>query len=256
MITSDPTEAALMAAVCAAPADDEPRLAYAAWAEQAAGTEGVARADHIRRTTRLYRDQHQLDNATTVSLLTTARRATWSNGVDRLDLLHHEFVRGFVASVLADAAPLLASDVAARCPLQYVAVRRGAQAELRRLLDAPWLPQLVSLDLGRNELTDADVQMIADRGLPGLRWLNLAGNPFSFATVEALAAATVAGKFPDLHTLLLPFELYDEVEGGTGLAPIAMTVFRPERGVVLRATYGDLPWLTPRPPGLGSGLYA
>ena len=64
-----------------------------------------------------------------------------------------------------------------------------------------------------------------------------------------MAAATVAGRFPELHTLLLPFELHDEVEG-------AVTVFRPAHGVALRATYGELPWLRPRPPGLGDDLHA
>lgn len=252
MISGDPAEAALMAAVCAAPADDEPRLAYAAWAEHA-GSEGVQRADHIRRTIRLFRDRRELDNATTVRLLTPDRRAAWSNGVDGLGLLHYEFVRGFVASVLADATPLLATDIASRCPLQHVAVRQGGQVELAALLRATWMDQLVSLDLGRNGLTDADVHLIIGRGLPGLRWLNVDRNPISFAAVEALAAATVAGKFPELHTLLVPFNIYDEVEEA---GSIQVTVFRPDRGTTLRATYGELPWLSPRPAGLGSSLYA
>ena len=256
MISTDPTEAALMAAVCAAPHDDEPRLAYADWAARAGGAEGIARADYIRRTIRRYRDQQELDDDTALRLRTPARTAAWANGVDRLELLHHDFVRGFVGYVLADAAPLLRADVATRCPVEYVCVRRGAKAELANLLRAPWMTQFMSLDLGKNDLTDDDVHRIAASDLRGLRWLNLDGNPVSFGAVEALAAATAIGHFPELHSLLLPFDIYDEVEGGRGMTPIQLTVFRPEAGTRLRATYGDLPWLTPRPPGLRSALYA
>lgn len=248
MITSDPAEAALMAAVCAAPADDAPRLAYADWAERAAGAEGAARAAYIRRTVKLYH-QHQLDDIAALALLTDARKASWSNGVDGLGLLHHDFVRGFVAYVIADAGPLLASDVAARCPLQYLVVRRGAKDRLAELLAAGWMQDMISFDLANNGLTDGDAQTIARSDLRGLRWLSLDRNPVTWAAVETLAAATAAGQFPELHTLSLPFDIYDQGEGD-------LVTFRPELGKRLRATYGDLAWLTPRPAALGGALFA
>jgi uncharacterized protein (TIGR02996 family) len=258
MMTGDPAEAALMQAVCSQPSEDEPRIAYADWVARNAGDEGAARADFIRRTIRSFRVEQQLEDDTSHDLLTAARKAAWSNGVAALGLNMYHFVRGFVGNARADAATLLriGNDLAARCPLEYVGVFRGAKAGLAELLRAPWMTHVFSLDLGGNDLTDDDVHLLADSGLSGLRWVNLDDNPVSIKAAEDMAAATAAGRFPELHTLHLPLDIYDDVEGGSGMAPVQMTVFRPDEGTRLRARYGELAWLVPRPPGLRGALHA
>jgi uncharacterized protein (TIGR02996 family) len=251
MLTNDPAEAALMAAVCAAPPDDDPRVAYADWVERNAGDEGVARAEYIRGTIRAYRNDNELEDRRTVRLLTEARKTSWSNGVTSLNVSLHRFVRGFVASIRADAQALLkhGTEIASRGPLQYVGVNSGARGCLRELLHAPWMEHVFSLDLGKNDLTDDDARVLAESGRSGLRWVNLDENPMTMQAAEVMAAATKAGKFPELHTLHLPLPIYDDQEGG-------FTVWRPPAGLALRDKYGELPWLTPRPAAVSGFHYA
>lgn len=251
MLTTKPQEeATLMAAVCADPPNDEPRLAYADWAERNAGDEGVARAEYIRETVRLYRD-NQLESETSIRLRTPQRKQAWANGVQSLGVPIFHYVRGFVASVRATTSVLLqhGTEIAVRCPLQYVSVAGGANGHVAALLKAPWMKHVISLDLGNNELTDNDVHLLAESGLSELRWVNLDQNSITMQAAEEMAAATAAGRFPELHTLHLPLPIYDDDEGG-------FTVWRPEAGITLRQKYGELAWLNPRPPGLRGDLYA
>ena len=209
---------------------------------------------------RAYRVDKEVNDPTSVDILTPARRIAWSNGIDAIGVDHYQYVRGFVAYIVARSEIWLANgnEIADRCPLQYLSVNGGAKPVLRDLLQAPFMKHVMSLDLSRNDLDDNDVRLLADSGLSGLRWLSLGRNPLTPAAAEVMAAAT-PGRFPELHTINFPEtvgDIYDDTEGGYGAHAIPSIVHRPEAGIRLRAKYGDLKWLTPRPPGLSGYLYA
>jgi uncharacterized protein (TIGR02996 family) len=245
MMTNSPAEATLMDAVCSNPADDAPRLAYADWVEHNAGGEGGVRADYIRRQIRAFRMDHQISDTTTVEIATPARKAAWSNGDDALGVRWYQFVRGFVAYVRTDATTLMriGKELVTRCPIEYLGVDRGAKDCLSALLHAPWMQQVFAIDLGGNDLDDADLRLIATSGLD-LRYLGIDGNPVTEQGIEALAAATAAGKFPELHTVLTDLPILDTTEGGGfAMDPVPRVVGYSELGARLRQTYGDLAWL-------------
>jgi uncharacterized protein (TIGR02996 family) len=228
----------LMEAVCRDPADDAPRLAFADWAE---GNGDAARAEYIRRSLALFQ-KGEIEDASTLALRTPERKIAWSNGIDALGLDMYHYVRGFVASIHCDAGKFVAEadQIARRCPLQYLHLLRGAPPLLAKIL--PRLGNVLSLDLGRNQLGDDDVALLAQADLPDLKWLNLDRNPLTIRAVEMMAQA--ASRFPNLHTLHFPSsvgDIYDDIEGGTGAYPLAVTVHRPPEGARLRSRARSTP---------------
>jgi uncharacterized protein (TIGR02996 family) len=214
------TEEALLGAVCASPADDLPRLAYADWCEENGQSE---RADFIRVQIELARlgegDPRKSDLEARESALLEAHSEAWS--ADLPDwAFRPQFRRGFVAVVSAHAEELLWEGEALRrrAPLEGVRLRglpdpgivhglfrspclgglteldlEGitiGQAGARALASSPRLARLTVLNLGHNGIGDAGAQALAESPhLANLTTLDVVGNEIGDEGARALAGS-------------------------------------------------------------------
>jgi uncharacterized protein (TIGR02996 family) len=239
----DGTLARLEAAVTADPLASEPRLAYA----DAVEARDPERADFIR-----------------MEIEWTRRRAGYpaqtSQGDGELSWQAHEkkmthgpqwarrmrnlvggfgFYRGFVESVKIDAAAFL--DLAPRlyrlAPVLQLDLT-GVAPVAGRLFGSPHLRQIRTLSLLRNELGDAEVELLAaSPHLGELRWLDLGLNRIGAAGLEALAAS------PNLPRLeWLGFR----VNAVGDPTPQHADEYDADSAVAreLQARYGPRPWLS------------
>jgi uncharacterized protein (TIGR02996 family) len=177
--------------VLARPGDDAPRLIFADWLEDH-GQE--ARAEFIRvqcELTKLPRKgprRFELEGIEFALLATN--EAEWVRELAPL-ARGWGFRRGFVHRVRLDAAVFLDRHEELFClaPVQRVKFE-GAAGLVPWLADCPELARLAVIDLGGNELKDADARALAaSQHLRRLRRLRLAHNDIGDGGVEALAAS-------------------------------------------------------------------
>jgi uncharacterized protein (TIGR02996 family) len=191
----DGTLARLNTAVIADPLADEPRLAYA---EAVAGRD-PERADLIRMQIELTRRRAGRPAQTSDAdgelswrsqEKRTARGREWARSLRNL-VDGFSLYRGFAESVRLDAAAFL--DLAPRlyrlAPILQLTLS-GVAPVAGQLFGSPHLRQIRTLSLLRNELGDAEMELIAaSPHLAELRWLDLSLNQIGAAGVEALAAS-------------------------------------------------------------------
>lgn len=191
----DGTLARLNAAVTADPLADAPRLAYA---DAVAGAD-PERAEFIRTTVELTRRRagHPARTSQEDGELSwrshekmTTRGREWARSLRNL-VGGFGFYRGFVESVQIDADAFV--DLAPRlyrlAPVLQLDLS-GVAPATGRLFGSPHLRQIRTLSLLRNELGDAEVELLAaSPHLGELRWLDLGLNRIGAAGLEALAAS-------------------------------------------------------------------
>jgi uncharacterized protein (TIGR02996 family) len=191
----DGTLARLNAAVTADPLADAPRLAYA---DAVAGAD-PERAEFIRTTVELTRRRagHPARTSQEDGELSwrshekmTTRGREWARSLRNL-VGGFGFYRGFVESVRIDATAFV--DLAPRlyrlAPVLQLDLS-GVAPVAGRLFGSPHLRQIRTLSLLRNELGDAEVELLAaSPHLGELRWLDLSLNRIGAAGLEALAAS-------------------------------------------------------------------
>ncbi len=177
--------------VLARPGDDVPRLIYADWLEDH-GQE--ARAEFIRTQCELAklprRDPRRLGLEGIEFALLALHEAEWVRELAAL-ARGWGFRRGFVHRVRVDTTDFLAHDeeLFRLAPVRRVKFE-GAAGLVPRLADCPALARLAVIDLGDNELKDADARALAaSLHLRRLRRLRLAHNDIGDGGLEALAAS-------------------------------------------------------------------
>lgn len=195
------TEQELFAAVCAAPDDDAPRLAYADHVEKAEPEYAefirlqIARAneERIRKVPRGHMGPRELE-------LWHRNYATWGRYIQRYvrdarDPFEFdqgwEFERGFVAFVRMEPENFIAlgERLFRMAPVQHADLYDGTEP-VRPLFDSPFLARLDSLSLWRTGLTDDDaIAMAACEALSRATWLDLRQNKIGERGVRALAAS-------------------------------------------------------------------
>jgi uncharacterized protein (TIGR02996 family) len=191
----DGTLARLEAAVTADPLASEPRLVYA----DAVEARDPERADFIRMEIEWTRRRAGHPAQTSQSdgeLSWKAHEKKMTHGPEWARRLRNlvggfGFYRGFVESVKIDAAAFL--DLAPRlyrlAPVLQLDLT-GVAPVAGRLFGSPHLRQIRTLSLLRNELGDAEVELLAaSPHLGELRWLDLGLNRIGAAGLEALAAS-------------------------------------------------------------------
>jgi len=191
----DGTLARLEAAVTADPLASEPRLAYA----DAVEARDPERADFIRMEIEWTRRRAGHPAQTSQSdgeLSWRSHEKKMTHGPEWARRLRNlvngfGFYRGFVESVKIDAAAFL--DLAPRlyrlAPVLQLDLS-GVAPVAGRLFGSPHLRQIRTLSLLRNELGDAEVELLAaSPHLGELRWLDLGLNRIGAAGLEALAAS-------------------------------------------------------------------
>lgn len=238
---------ALLQRILDDPTSTPPRLAYA---DSLAGSDD-ARADFIRVQVALYEIRRRPENPPEFlplklkeEALVKEHGAKWAEPV-RARVQDQIFRRGFVEELKLDAAGFLvhAPELYARAPILHLTLR-GAGPAAQRLFDSPHLDRIVSLDLARNQLGDAEaLALAASPHLGQLRWLSLYRNGIGQAGLEAIAAS---GNLPQLR--------YLDFDGNAAPSPTPSIGGReddyvhdmnyPPANHALRAKYGARPWLT------------
>jgi uncharacterized protein (TIGR02996 family) len=239
----DGTLARLTAAVVADSLADEPRLAYADVVEGRDQERAAAirmqveltrrRAGHPARTR-----QPDGELSWRSHEKTSTRGLEWARSLRNL-VSGYGFYRGFVESVRLDAAAFL--KVAPRlyrlAPVLQLDLS-GVAPVASQLFGSPHLRQIRTLSLLRNELGDAEAELIAaSPHLPNLLWLDVGLNRIGAPGLEALAAS------PNLPRLeWLGFSV-NAVEDPT---PHHADEYDADSAVAreLQARYGPRPWLS------------
>jgi uncharacterized protein (TIGR02996 family) len=188
----------LLAAICANPDEDTPRLAFADWLQEQGGKDNILRADYIRRAIRLAREE-------LFSPAWKVAEKAWDkvNAKVQQRLVQHwvahlkgravasEFDRGFVGHItvhskrfVAEGEKFFAQDPI--CSLKFVtlASARGT-VPVEELFACPHLAHVAKLNLDESQLKDSDLAVIsASRHLAKLRSISLRGfqrfNPKGF----------------------------------------------------------------------------
>jgi uncharacterized protein (TIGR02996 family) len=188
------------AAIVSAPDDDEPRLAYA----DAAESRDALRAEFIRLQVALARCRKARGYVDDIPLASGKKGyaylregdlirqygEAWAGPVGEL-CSWRVFLRGFVEWVQLDAATFLsiAPEVYRRAPVLHLDLN-GVKPFAAELFASPYLERILSLNLARNDLGDAEARIIAaSPRLAKLTWLELCGNRIGAAGFEALAAS-------------------------------------------------------------------
>lgn len=188
---------ALLAAIRAVPDDDLPRLVYADWLEENAGSlpamerhSASDRAAFIRAQVQAARAEPfspaaRAANEQAARLLTSANREAWTWRL-RGQLLDAAFERGFIEVVAVDAAkfPEDAEAIFEAEPVRSLRAERPSPSRseyevmLKPFFEVPQLQQIAALDLQHLELDNNDCMNLAEsRPLAGLAHLSLRGNP-------------------------------------------------------------------------------
>jgi uncharacterized protein (TIGR02996 family) len=239
----DGTLARLNAEVTADPLADAPRLAYA---DAVAGAD-PERAEFIRTEVELTRRRagHPARTSQEDGELSwrshekmTTRGREWARPLRNL-VGGYGFYRGFVESVKIDATVFL--DLAPRlfrlAPVLQLDLS-GVAPAARRLFGSPHLGQIRTLSLLRNELGDAEAELLAaSPHLGELRWLDLGLNRIGAAGLEALAASP---NLPRLEWLGFRVNAVDDP------TPQHADEYDANSAVArdLQARYGPRPWLS------------
>ena len=217
-------EAALLAAVIAAPEDDLPRLVYADWLDERGEGSDAARAEYIRLGVEYARTSPEMTDAANRAALKRLEELFATHGAAwfpafqgrrhlfRSGRAFRSFARGFPHRVSAQATKLLevGDEMTRLGPVTSVRVGGTTPALLRCLVESPWVGRL------------REVWLDADYFAPALDWGELAGGPH-FARLDSLtlvggvigaeAARRLAGAdpFPRLRRLRLSAALSPHV---------------------------------------------
>ena len=239
----DGTLARLEAAVTAHPLASEPRLAYA----DAVEARDPERADFIRMEIEWTRRRAGHPAQTSQSdgeLSWRSHEKKMTHGPEWARRLRNlvngfGFYRGFVESVKIDATAFL--DLAPRlyrlAPVLQLDLS-GVAPVAGRLFGSPHLRQIRTLSLLRNELGDAETELLAaSPHLGELRWLDLGLNRIGAAGLEALAASP---NLPRLEWLGFRVNAVDDP------TPQHADEYDADSAVAreLQARYGPRPWLS------------
>ncbi len=239
----------LLDAVLRSPKDDAARLAAADGFESSGDRD---RAELIRvQVRRAALERAEQETAELRELTGTHLRLTRSL-VPRLEpgLRRHglelRYDRGFAETAAGDAAAWARAGLRSEAPILALDLS-GAELALDALLGA--LPGIISLDLSRSRLSEAQIlQLAASPAVAGLTWLDLRYScRLSVQGLQALAASPhlrglrwlgVAGTFDEL--------LDQPIEDDERLVDWRPTVL----GEALEAAHGSLSWLHYRPRSL------
>jgi uncharacterized protein (TIGR02996 family) len=166
----------LLAAVIAAPDDDAPRLAYAAWLS----AQGDARGEFIEAQCRLARQrpnpQRRHELAERERELGKSLRKEFAAEVKKA-ADHWEIRRGFIDEIRADAGKLLGGwqPLFATHPIRRLTLRGVTVDQVRALVDTGLIGRLVNLGL-HGKLGQKGVRILAEApALAAIAKLNLAG---------------------------------------------------------------------------------
>ena len=188
----------LLAAICANPDEDTPRLAFADWLQEQGGKENILRADYIRGAIRLAREElfspaWQKAKKEWDKVNTKVHQRQVQHWVAHLKgrVVAFEFDRGFVGHItvhskrfVAEAEQFFAQDPIRSVKFVTLAAARGT-VPLKELLACPHLVHVAKLNLDESQLKDSDLALIGKaRHLAGLKSISLTGfqrfNPKGF----------------------------------------------------------------------------
>jgi hypothetical protein len=232
---------ALYEAILDAPGDDRPRRAYA----DAVAASDLALAEFIElqlllarwRKAHLNPEERPAVSAR-VMVLRERHGERWGAPIDAL-VDAWAFGRGFVEYVVLDAGRFLATapQLYRTAPILHLGLM-NAKAHAAELFASPHLARIQALSLLRNQLGDAELELLAASPyLDALRWLSLANNEITAAGIETLAASERLGSLAYVNLDFNPGEnpvprFVDEYGGDTVL------------GRSLQARYGPRRWLS------------
>jgi uncharacterized protein (TIGR02996 family) len=234
----------LYAAVLAAPSDDAPRRALAAFYDAKGDPHGE-----------LIRVQLELADPAIVGTagegklliredqLLKAHGRAWAAPLSDL-IAGHKFIRGLIGQVtlsldrFLDAAPTLF----AAAPIQHLNLT-PPRTRFAELLRSPHLGRLISLSFDRIGLDDEDARAIAAaEAMRTLRWLSLARNKIGRPGVEALAASPWLARLAVLDLFKNPCDPIPR-PAARELDGRVTAIDRPAIADELVATFGPRPWL-------------
>ncbi|MBS2031196.1 MAG: hypothetical protein JST54_25075 [Deltaproteobacteria bacterium] len=227
--------------VIAQPRNDDARLRYAA----ALRPTDPARAEFIVLQVEYSKAKRTgasvPDTYVRRQVLYDTHRAEWSAELESLGV-SSQFLRGFPEWIFADAARFLAiaDELYRRAPVLHLTLT-GVKPMAAALFESPHLARILTMDLSRNELGDAEAKLIAESSrLGALQWLDLAQNQIGMRGLEALAAST---KLPHVDYLGFGSNLVDDptpphADEYDVDSPVA---------VELQRRFGPRAWLSARP---------
>ena len=236
------------AEILESPDSDSPRLRFAAALENMRDTsgEGRTRARFIRvqlRLASLETDHPEWMRLATEALsLILDYEKRWTPDLYQQERISRpEFHRGFVEYITVAAAELLEMRRAifSEAPIRHLDIVEVPNGDfLRRLFDElkkiHYFRNLVSLRLDGQNITDEDVEFLADLPLTRLRWLSLAHNEIGDVGVLTLVKQLPHLRFVDLHDN--PVDPVEELVFDQGV----VTQKRPTQWV---QDLPDVPWL-------------
>jgi uncharacterized protein (TIGR02996 family) len=195
---------ALLRAIESAPADDTPRLVYADWLDEHAGSEADRkRAEFIRLQCELVRDPAPARRAELIDYekaLLTAHGKTWVKQLPGQQF-NDRFRRGFLSPVHLPAGNFCSHSAAlsAVAPLHNVHLFQAREGTAK-LAACPTLRQVRHLDLRSNVMRNPHVAELAKSPhLVNLHTLTAADNSIGVTGCAALAGAAL----PALRHLLI-----------------------------------------------------
>jgi uncharacterized protein (TIGR02996 family) len=197
-------ERALLAAICAHPDEDTPRLAYADWLDEFAGSQPVKKCESVRARAELIRVQCELtgmppdevDVGTATRrvelelreeelLANTARRKSWAKPVNPPPAGYDEFVpnadyfvRGFPDfctnwSTERNGFLTIGEALFDISPVHSVYCRNVHGADAERFFALPWLPRVRRLSVGTDGVAPANTEKLFAAPLANLEELEL-----------------------------------------------------------------------------------
>lgn len=182
--------AALAMEVVARPRAEDVREAYA----EAVRRSDPERAELIRlqlMTARMRRTGvDTYPHAMREGDLIRAHHARWAQTIAQY-VSGYQFFRGFIELVNVDAEWFLesADELYDLAPILHLDLTDAAPVA-EDLFRSEWLARIVSINLMRNDFSDAEARMIAEcPHLRNLEWLDLSHNQIGDAGLEALAAS-------------------------------------------------------------------
>jgi uncharacterized protein (TIGR02996 family) len=235
---------AQLAAVLAAPDDEDARLAYS----DAVAATDVARAELIKLQIVLSRWRRNRENPPTrpqasarQAELLDKHAARWAASIAP-HVKGWSFLRGFVEVVRLDAARFLetAPLLYRTAPILHLDLE-AVKPVAAELFASPHLARIQSLELRQNELGDAEAKLLAaSPHLDALKWLGLSNNAIGEAGLEALAATK---NLPALGYLDFRWN------GAGDPTPQDADEYSADSpaATALQAKFGKRPWLTAKP---------
>jgi uncharacterized protein (TIGR02996 family) len=241
---------ALLAAVCNAPYDDAPRLAYAAWLDSQTPPEPLG--EYIRAAIRVNRESlaNQPDRQGWKDLcraqdrfyeLQRRHELDWKRPVLAIAAAC-EFDRGLVASVTVSAERFVLHGGALMDLAPIVHVRlTEARFRIDELASCPHLARVRALSLKNQGLTSKDVASLASSPHVANLWaLELDDNAIDVDGVEAMASSQHLASLRHTELAGNPGNVHERA-GSDGFA-IASSFF-PPRGRQLEQRLGYIRWL-------------